>query len=68
MAHKDGTIILSANIDEENYYGSVKIRLGDHFYTPSRYLEEAMLSRVQYSPDGSLLYNNNVINSLKSWV
>ena len=31
-----------------------KIRLGDRLYTPINKIEESLLTRIQYSPDGSI--------------
>ena len=65
VAHKDGTIILSANIDEENYCSSVKIRLGDRFYLHQDIWKKLCFQESNIHLTVPYYTINNVINSLR---
>tara|TARA_E500000331_G_scaffold358610_1_gene427477 strand:- start:11087 stop:12067 length:981 start_codon:yes stop_codon:yes gene_type:complete len=51
VAHPGGTMIIEEYKLESD---DSKIRLGDRLYTPINKIEESLLTRIQYSPDGSI--------------
>lgn len=56
VAHKEGVIrIQELNISK----ASLRVKLGDRFYTPSHLLDSAMMHRVQYLPTGELVVTKN---------
>lgn len=52
IAAKEGTLILKKVMDEVNNNIINDIRIGDRFFTPSKYLEDAKLFRATYTPSG----------------
>ena len=51
IAHKDGVIRIH---EFEVLTKPIRIHLGDRLYTPLRLLEESMLRRIDYMPDGAI--------------
>ena len=52
VATEQGTLLLNSVLDETGTDINRKLRIGDRFYTPCRYLEEAKQYRAVYTPDG----------------
>ena len=52
VAHRDGVLHIEDLFLTDP---SVKINLGDRFFTPSDLLEKAMLRRIQYLPSGKII-------------
>ena len=60
VAHHDGYIVLDS-INPVNPTSDINARLGDRLYTPSNILDEAMATRVQYSPGGEIMIVNHTM-------
>jgi len=54
VAHKGGTLFIEEHELEDS---KVKLRLGDRFFTESNILDNAMKTRIQYYPDGTIFKN-----------
>jgi methionyl-tRNA formyltransferase len=52
IATKEGTLIIEKVMDENNKNIINDIRVGDRFFTPTSYLEDAKLFRATYTPSG----------------
>lgn len=52
IATKEGTLIIEKVMDENNKNIINDIRVGDRFFTPGRYLEDAKLFRATYTHSG----------------
>lgn len=52
VATEQGSLLVNSVLNESGVDIKKKLRLGDRFYTPIRYLEEAKQSRVFYTPEG----------------
>lgn len=52
VATEDGTLVIQEVRDESNKNQYEKINLGDRFFTPAQYLEEAKTHRAIYTPTG----------------
>lgn len=52
IATKEGTLIVQKVINENNHNIVKSIKVGDRFFTPSKYLEDAKLFRATYTPSG----------------
>lgn len=53
VAHRDGFLVVKCYRSTQE---DLKIRLGDRFYTPAERLHEAMTTRIQYSPNGTVFH------------
>jgi len=52
VATIDGTLIIKEVLDENGRNILNKVKIGDRFYTPVKYLEEAMLYKAEYDSEG----------------
>ncbi|MFH2021082.1 MAG: hypothetical protein ABIJ34_06705 [archaeon] len=52
VATAEGSLVIKSITDENSKDIMDKVRVGDRFYTPQKYLEDAMTSRVIYTPKG----------------
>ncbi|MBU1165631.1 hypothetical protein KKF81_01685 [Candidatus Micrarchaeota archaeon] len=52
VATTEGSLVIKSITDEHSNDMMEKVRVGDRFYTPQKYLEDAMTSRVIYTSKG----------------
>jgi methionyl-tRNA formyltransferase len=52
IATKDGALIVRSVVDENGNNIVKKLKVGQRFYTPNKYLEEAMLFNAEYDTEG----------------
>ena len=52
VAIKDGTLAIKRVLDESGRSLLSEIRVGQRFFTPAKYIEEAMLFNADYDSEG----------------
>lgn len=52
IASKDGALVAGSVLDEQGNNIVKKLKVGQRFYTPHKYLEEAMLFNAEYDTEG----------------
>ena len=57
IATKDGALIVRSVMDEKGNNIVKELKVGQRFYTPHKYLEEAMLFNAEYDTEGLMKYS-----------